>query len=89
MTIATNSDVAISNIRLTTVGLTELSVDDLSATTTGIADASKLMGQTSGVKVCTLDGRLCRTIGSQTDENPLKGLKAGIYMIGNRKVVVR
>ena len=87
--ITTTEDIAISNVRLTTVGISEVIINDMSATTTGIADAWELIQQASELKVYTLDGRLCRTISVQPGENSFKGLNAGIYTIGNRKVVVR
>ena len=46
-------------------------------------------GESQQATIYSLDGRLCRTIRVQQGENPLNGLKAGVYMIGNRKVVVR
>ena len=85
--ISTNGDITINNIRLTTNSLSELIIDDMSATTTGIVDG--LVHQTSEIKVYTLDGRLCRIISAQSGENPFKGLKAGVYMIDNRKVILR
>ena len=89
LNIATTGDMTISNIRLTTVGLNEVGFNDMNATPTGIADASGLIHQTSELKIYSLDGRLCRIIRVQPGENPLNGLKAGIYLIGNRKVIVK
>ena len=91
LNIVTNGDITLSNIRFTTVGLSEVRFDDMSANAviTGIADVSGYFTQSSELQVYTLDGRLFRTIRIQSGENPLKGLKAGVYMIGNRKVVVR
>lgn len=76
-----------TNIRLTTAGLDEVRLADMSAMTTGIADAA--YSQSSEVQVYRLDGRHCRTVHVQPRENPLKGLKSGVYMIGNRKVVLK
>lgn len=87
LTIATNSGVDISNIRLTTASFNELRIGNVSAETTGIAD--RLFGQNTEVKVYSLDGRLLRIISEKTGENPLQGLQPGIYMIGNRKVIVK
>lgn len=87
LNISTIGDVTISNVRLTTADLSEISIDTISTETTGIID--RLVNQNEELKVYTLDGRLCRTIRVQQGENPLNGLKAGVYMIGNRKVVVR
>jgi hypothetical protein len=87
LNIAVNGNVIISNVRLTTVGLSEVCIDGISAGTTGITDVKGLQGDE--LKVYSLDGRLCRTISKESGENPLNGLKAGVYMIGNRKVVVR
>ena len=89
LNISTTGDMAISNIRLTTANLSEVIPADMRATTTGISEMTGVIHQSSELKIYTLDGRLCRTISVQPGENPLKGLKAGIYMIGNRKVVVR
>jgi hypothetical protein len=87
LNIATNGNVTISNVRLTTADLREVRLDAVSGGTTGITDVKGL--QNEELKVYSLDGRLCRTISKQSGENPLNGLKAGVYMIGNRKVVVR
>ena len=87
LNISTNSSVTICNVRLTTANLNELRLDAVSGGTTDITNVKGL--QNEEMKVYTLDGRFCRTISTQTGENPLMGLKAGIYMIGNRKVVVR
>ena len=87
LTIATNSDVDISDIRLTTTSFNELRIGNVSGETTGIAD--RLFVQNTEVKVYSLDGRLCRIISEKTGENPLQGLQPGIYMIGNRKVIVK
>ena len=89
LNITTNSDITISKIRLTTIGLSEIGFNDMNATPTGIADASGLIHQTSELKIYSLDGRLRRNICVQPGENPLNGLKAGIYLIGNRKVIVK
>ena len=60
----------------------------MNAATTDIADIMRL-NQTSEIKVYTLDGRLCRVISAGFGENPLSGLKPGVYMIGNRKVILK
>ena len=87
--IASSSDVVLSDIRLTTAALDEIFVSKMSASTTGIADVSDVISQSSELKVYTLDGRLCRVISKESGVNPLHGLKAGIYMIGNRKVILK
>lgn len=87
LNIAADGNVTISNVRLTTSDLREVCLDAVSGGTTGITDVKGLQGEE--LKVYSLDGRLCRTIRVQQGENPLNGLKAGVYMIGNRKVVVR
>ncbi len=89
LNISTTGDVSISNVRLTTADLREVSIDAVSGGTTGITDVKGFASQNEELKVYSLDGRLCRIISKQAGENPLNGLKAGIYMIGNRKVVVR
>jgi len=86
--IQTAGDVAISNARFTTTGFSEVSFDDMSGATTDISEGFGITSTTSGIKVFTLDGRQCR-INKLYDDNPLNGLKAGIYMIGNRKVILR
>ena len=87
LNIATNGNVTISNVRLTTADLREVCLDAISGGTTGIID--KLVNQNEELKVYTLDGRLCRVINKLSGESPMDGLKPGIYMIGNCKVVVR
>ena len=91
LNIVANGDITLSDIRFTTVGLSEVCFDGMSANAviTDIADVSGSCTQALEQKVYTLDGRLCRTIRLHPRENPLKGLKAGVYLIGNRKVVVR
>ena len=87
LNISTTGDVTISNVRLTTADFSEVRLDAVSGGTTGITDVKELQGDE--LKVYSLDGRLCRTISVQQGENTLNGLKPGVYMIGNRKVVVR
>lgn len=91
LNIVANGDITLSDIRFTTVGLSEVCFDGMSANAviTDIADVSGSCTQALEQKVYALDGRLCRTIRLHPRENPLKGLKAGVYLIGNRKVVVR
>ena len=87
LNISTTGGVSISNIRLTTADLNEVSLDAVTGETTGITDVKGL--QNEELKVYTLDGRLCRVISKQYGENPMGGLKPGVYMIGNRKIVIR
>ena len=87
LTILTEGDMAISNIRFTTAGLDEVRFGDMSATLTSIVNVADL--KSTYVKVYTLDGRLYRMVHVRPDENPLNDLQPGIYVINNQKYIVR
>ena len=87
LTIATEYDMTISNIRFTTAGLDEVRFDDLGATPTAIASVTG--HKTTGIKVYTLGGQLYRVVPAILGENPLKDLQPGIYLINDRKYIVK
>ena len=87
LTLASEGDMTVSNIRFTTESLNEVCFDDMSATPTGIANVTDL--KTNDIKVYTLEGQLYRTVHARRGENPLKNLKPGIYLINERKYIVK
>ena len=95
-------DIAVSNIRLTTAGLRELRLPAISGTTTGIAGMEQGMRiSVQGGKLCitsdreavlrlyALDGSVCRTLNVRRGRNSFDGLRPGIYMINNQKIILR
>ena len=87
LTLASEGDMTVSNIRFTTESLNEVCFDDMSATPTSIASVTDL--KTNDIKVYTLEGQLYRTVHARRGENPLKELKPGIYLINERKYIVK
>lgn len=102
--LAFNSDdvVAVSNIRLTTADFEELRPSDLSFSPTGIASVKEgmrinvqdgILSITSDRKatlpVYSLDGRVCRNLYVKKGQNRFDGLRPGIYMINNQKMIIR
>ena len=94
--------ITISNIRLTTAGYEEWRPADISATPTGIASMKQdlQMSVQSGLlyinsdrevtlQVYSLDGRICRTLNVSRGQNAFDGLPKGIYMINNKKIILR
>ncbi len=103
LTISTTSNIAICDIRLTTRGFEELAPDSVEATTTGVTNVEGGMMQISvqGKTLCitsdrnnklrlfTLDGTLCRILNVHQGVNTFDGLRSGIYMIENKKIIIR
>lgn len=102
LTIATAGDIIVSNIRLTTTGLEEFCSDDIVGTPTGIASMKQEMqisvqggilritsDRDTTLRLYTIDGSICRTLHVHRGVNSFDGLRAGIYMIDNKKVIVR
>jgi hypothetical protein len=100
--ISTTSDVSLSDIRLTTNGFDELRPADLVGTATGIANVEQNMsisvqGRTLSITserettlpLYSIDGRIYRNLHLRRGQNTFDGLSAGIYMINNRKVILR
>ena len=94
--------VAVSNIRLTTVDFEELRPSDLTFSPTGIASVKEgiRMNVQGGIlsissdrettlPVYSLDGRVCRNLFVKKGQNRFDGLRPGIYMINNQKVMIR
>ena len=95
-------NVTISDIRLTTNGFDELRPADLVGTATGIANVEQNMsisvqGRTLSITserettlpLYSIDGRIYRNLHLRRGQNTFDGLSAGIYMINNRKVILR
>ena len=87
LTFASEGDMTISNIRFTTASLDEVRFADMGATPTAIANVTDI--KATDIKVYTLGGQLYRTVHAKPGENPLKGLKPGIYLINERKYIVK
>jgi hypothetical protein len=102
LNISTIGDIAISNIRLTTTGLTELRPSFSDGMSTGIASVEQgiqvsvqcnTLRITSDcdttLRLYSLGGSVCRILNVHRGINSFDGLRAGVYMIGNRKVILR
>ena len=102
LTLDTTGDVTISDIRLTTAGFEELRPADLVGTTTGIANVKQGMMISveegtlritsdcdTALRLYSLDGSVYRTLQVKKGVNSFDGLRAGIYMIGKQKVILR
>ena len=100
--ISATDDLTISDIRLTTTGFDELRPADLVGTATGIANVEQNMsisvqGRTLSITserettlpLYSIDGRIYRNLHLRRGQNTFDGLSAGIYMINNRKVILR
>ena len=102
LTFGTKDYAGISNIRLTTQEFDELCPADLVGTPTGIACVSqgmKISGQDgclcidsdreAVLQLYALDGRSNRTVNVKKGTNRFNGLRKGIYMINNQKIILR
>ena len=102
LTLATKGNVSISNIRLTTTGLDELCPADLIVTPTGIGSVCQGMkisvqGGTlcitsdheAKLQIYSPDGRIVRRLNVRRGQNTFDGLHKGIYMINNKKIILR
>ena len=94
--------VAVSNIRLTTADFEELRPSDLTFSPTGIASVKEGMrisvqggilsitsDREAALRLYVLDGSVCRILNVRRGRNTFNGLRAGIYMINNQKVILR
>lgn len=102
LTFGTQGNASISNIRLTTAGLDELCPADIVSTPTGIAGVSREMEiSVQDGRLCinsdrevtlplyALDGRVSRKLYVKKGANRFDGLRNGIYMINNKKIILR
>ena len=102
LNIQTTGGVTIDNIRLTTTGLYELQPAALVGTPTGIANVEQGMkmsteGQTlritsdrdTTLRLYSLSGGIYRTLQVRKGANSFDGLRAGVYMINNKKIIIR
>ena len=102
VTINTEHTISLGDIRLTTAGFDELHPAPIVATPTGIACIELGMKMNvEGGKLCinsdrdttlrlySLDGNIYRTLQVKKGMNSFDGLRAGIYMINNKKMIVR
>jgi len=102
LTINTERNVSLSDIRLTTAGFDELRPAAIVSTPTGIASVEQ------GVKINAEGGKLCiisdrnitlrlyslggsayRTLQVKKGVNSFDGLRSGLYMINNKKIILR
>ena len=92
----------ITNVCLTTIGLTELKLVVPDGILTDIAGVNqglqvKVLGHTLQItsdrditlQLHSLDGSVCRILHVRRGVNSFEGLRAGVYMIGHRKVILR
>ncbi len=102
LTISTTGDITVCDIRLTTAGLDELRPAALVSMPTGIANVEQGMkmgvqGKTlcinsdrdTTMRLLTIGGSTCRILHVHRGQNSFDGLRAGIYMIDNKKIIIR
>ena len=102
LNISTTGDMTISDVRLTTTAFEELNPMLSGGTPTGIASLNQglkmsVRGRTlqivadrdATVRLYTLSGSVYRVINVHRGVNTIEGLKAGVYMIENRKMIIR
>ena len=102
LAIITTGGITVSGIRLTTSGLNELRPADLSSMPTGIASMGQGMqvsvqGHTlhissdcdTTLRLLTVGGNVYRILNVRQGVNSFDGLRAGIYMIENKKIIIR
>ena len=102
LTISTTGDITISDVRLTTAGLDELRSAALISMPTGIANVEQgmkmsVLGKTlcitsdrdTTLRLLTIGGSTCRILHVHRGQNSFDDLHAGIYMIDNKKIIIR
>ena len=102
LNIQTAGGVTIDNIRLTTSGLHELRPNSIVGTPTGIANIEQGMKMyVQGRTLCitsvldatlclfSLDGKISRTLSVHRGQNNLDGLHKGVYLVNNKKIIIR
>ena len=102
LTINTERTISLGDIRLTTAGFDELRPAPIIGTPTDIASIEQGMKMNvEGGKLCinsdrdttlrlySLGGSIFRTLQVRKGRNSFDGLRKGIYMINNQKVIVR
>ena len=102
LTINTEQDISLSNIRLTTAGLEELRPAAIVSTPTGIYNVEQGMkinaeggtlriisDRDTTLRLYSLGGSAYRTLPIRKGVNSFDGLRAGLYMINNQKIILR
>ena len=102
LTINTEHTISLGDIRLTTTGFDELRPAPIVGTPTDIASIEQGMKMNvEGGKLCinsdrdttlrlySLGGSVYRTLQVRKGRNSFDGLRKGIYMINNQKIIVR
>ena len=102
LTIITTGGITVSGIRLTTSGLNELRPADLSSMPTGIASMGQGMQVSvqghklhissdcdTTLRLLTVGGNVYRILNVHQGVNSFDGLRAGVYMIENKKIIIR
>ena len=88
LTITATSSISVSDICLTTSGLNELHPSNLFGMPTGIANVDKTNSKTT-FKLYSLGGNIYRVFNMRSGVNSFDGLRPGIYLIDNKKIVIR
>ena len=102
LNMSVTGDVSVSSVLLTTAGLTGLRATVSDDQSTGIASMNQglqmsVQGRTLQIvadrdvtlRLYTTGGGVYRVLNVHSGVNTFEGLKAGVYMIGNRKMIIR
>ena len=102
LNISTTGDIIISDIRLTTAGLKELRPTVSNGMPTDIASVKQgiqvsvhgnklqiISDSDTTIRLYSLGGSVCRILNVHQGVNNFDGLRAGVYMIGKRKVILK
>lgn len=102
LTINTERNVSLSDIRLTTAGFDELRPVAIVSTPTGIASVEQgvkinaeggilriISDRDTNLRLYSLGGSAYRTLQVKKGVNSFDGLRAGLYMINNQKIILR
>ena len=88
LTITATGSISVSDICLTTSELNELRPDNLFGMSTGIANVEKTNSKTT-LNLYSLGGNIYRILNLRSGINSFDGLRPGIYLIDNKKIVIR
>ena len=88
LTITASNSISVSDICLTTSGLNELHPSNLFGMPTGIANVEKTNSKTT-LNLYSLSGNIYRILNLRSGVNSFDGLRPGIYLIDNKKIIIR